>query len=39
LEEKWKRPYYIHEILINELYKIKTEQGNILKTLINKELL
>ncbi len=25
LEEKWKGSYYIHEILINRSYKIKTE--------------
>ena len=39
MEEKWKGSYYIHEILINGSYKIKTEQGNILKTPINRELL
>ena len=39
LEEKWKGPYYIHEILIHGSYKIKDTIGRILKTPVNGELL
>jgi hypothetical protein len=39
LEEKWKGPYYIHEILKNGSYKIKEMDGKILKTPVNGELL
>ena len=38
MEEKWKGLYYIHKVLINGSYKIKTEEWNILKIPINKEL-
>ena len=39
LNEKWKGPYYIHEILLKELYKIKDLNGRILRTPVNGELL
>src|SRR5215469_16625223 len=39
LEEKWKGPYFIHEILLNGSYKIKELDGRILKTPVNGELL
>jgi hypothetical protein len=39
LEEKWKGPYYIHEIISKGSYKIKTMEGKILKTPVNGELL
>jgi hypothetical protein len=39
LDEKWKGPYYIHEVLVNGAYKIKELDGRILKTPVNGELL
>jgi hypothetical protein len=39
LEDKWKGPYYIHEILINGSYKIKEMDGRVFKTPVNGELL
>ena len=39
LEEKWKGPYYIHQIMLNGSYKIKETNGNVLKTPVNGELL
>ena len=39
LEEKWKGPYYIHEIVHKGSYKIKTMEGKILTTPVNGELL
>ncbi len=39
LEEKWKGPYYIHEKLLNGSYKLKDFKGNIMKILINGEIL
>ena len=39
LQDKWKGPYYIHQIIINGSYKIKEEDGRILKTPVNGELL
>ncbi len=39
LEENWKGPYYIHEILLNGAYKLKDDEGNILRMPINGELL
>ena len=39
LEEKWKGPYYIHEIIHKGSYKIKTMEGKILTTPVNGELL
>ncbi|CAB4435319.1 unnamed protein product [Rhizophagus irregularis] len=39
LEEKWKGPYYIHEIISKGSYKIKTMEGRIQKTPVNGELL
>ena len=39
LDEKWKGPYYIHEILVNGSYKIKELTGQVLKTPVNGELL
>jgi hypothetical protein len=39
LEEKWKGPYYIHEIMLNGSYKLKETNGKVLKTPVNGELL
>ncbi|GBB99336.1 hypothetical protein RclHR1_34930001 [Rhizophagus clarus] len=39
LEEKWKGPYYIHEIISKGSYQIKTIEGKIMKTPVNGELL
>ena len=39
LDEKWKGPYFIHEILLNGSYKIKEIDGRILITPVNGELL
>ena len=39
LDEKWKGPYYIHEIIIHGSYKIKDITGRILKAPVNGELL
>ena len=39
LEEKWKGPYYIHEVMLNGAYKIKEMNERILKTPVNGELL
>ncbi|GBB87854.1 hypothetical protein RclHR1_14350003 [Rhizophagus clarus] len=39
LEEKWKGPYYIHEIINKGSYRIKTMEGKIMKTPVNRELL
>ena len=35
LEERWKGPYYIHADLGNGVYKLRTMDRKILKTLIN----
>ena len=37
LEDKWKGPYYIHEVLLNGAYKLKEIDGRILKTPVNGE--
>jgi len=37
LQERWKGPYYIHEILDNGAYKLRTMDGNILKVPVNSE--
>ena len=39
IREKWKGPYYIHEIISKGSYKIKTMEGKIIKTPVNGELL
>ena len=39
LEEKWKGPYYIHEIISKGSYQIKTMEGKVMKTPVNGELL
>ncbi len=39
LEEKWKGPYYIHEVMLKGSYKIKEMDGRIFKTPVNGELL
>src|SRR6266498_1593018 len=39
LEEKWKGPYFIHDKLLNGSYKLKDFKGNIMKILINGEIL
>ena len=37
LEERWKRPYIIHDVLGNGVYKIRTMDDKVLKTPINSE--
>ncbi len=32
LEDKWKGPYYIHAVLLNGSYKIRSIKGQVLKT-------
>jgi hypothetical protein len=39
LEEKWKGPYYIHEILLNGSYKLKEIDGQVINVPVNGELL
>jgi uncharacterized protein YihD (DUF1040 family) len=39
LEERWKGPYFIHEIMLKGSYKIKEIDGRILKVPVNGELL
>lgn len=37
LEERWTGPYYVHEILGNGAYKLRTTDGKVLKVPINSE--
>lgn len=37
LEERWKGPYYIHEVMGNGVYKLRTMEGKILKVPVNSE--
>ena len=39
LDEKWAGPFYIHEIIVNGSYKIKTIEGKVKNTPVNGELL
>ena len=39
LEEKWKGPYYIHEVLLKGSYKIKDTNRIIHKIPVNEKLL
>jgi hypothetical protein len=39
LNENWKGPYYIHEVLLNGSYKIKEINGKILKVPVSGKLL
>lgn len=39
LNPKWKGPYYIHEVLPNDAYKLRTLEGHVLKAPINSYLL
>ena len=39
LEEKWKGPYYIHMVLQNGSYKLRSYSGQVLKTPFNGKLL
>ena len=39
LEPKWKGPYYIHQVLLNGAYKLRTLDGKVLKTPYNVKLL
>ena len=36
-QERWKGPYYVHEVLGNGAYKLRTIEGNILKVPVNAE--
>src|SRR5215470_8340990 len=38
-EDKWKGPYYIHDVLLKGSYRIKELNGKTLKTPVNGELL
>jgi transposase InsO family protein len=37
LQERWKGPYYVHELLGNGAYKLRTIEGQILKNPVNSE--
>jgi hypothetical protein len=37
LQERWKGPYYVHELLGNGAYKLRTIEGQILKSPVNSE--
>ncbi|GES74949.1 DDE-type integrase/transposase/recombinase [Rhizophagus clarus] len=37
LQERWKGPYYVHEVLGNGVYKLRTIEGKILKVPVNSE--
>ncbi|GET04035.1 uncharacterized protein LOC109147323 [Rhizophagus clarus] len=37
LQERWKGPYYVHEVLGNGAYKLHTIEGKILKVPVNSE--
>ena len=39
LQDKWRGPYYVHEVIVNGSYKIKELDGKIRKTPVNGELL
>ena len=39
LNEKWKGPFFIHDILPNGVYKLRTIDGKVLATPININLL
>jgi hypothetical protein len=35
LQERWKGPYYVHEIIGDGAYKLRTMEGKILKVPVN----
>jgi len=37
LQERWSGPYYVHEVLDNGVYKLRTKDGKVLKVPINSE--
>ena len=39
LNPKWKGPYYVHEVLINGSYKLRSMEGRVLLTPVNGNLL
>jgi hypothetical protein len=39
LNPKWSGPYYVHQILMNGSYKLRTIEGNVLRTPMNGNLL
>jgi hypothetical protein len=39
LDPKWKGPYYIHEVLLNGSYKLRSMEGRVLLTPVNGNLL
>ncbi|CAI2193728.1 7836_t:CDS:2, partial [Funneliformis geosporum] len=39
LDQKWKGPYYIHQLLLNGSYKIRELDGRVLRTPVNGDLL
>ncbi|CAI2200480.1 12300_t:CDS:1, partial [Funneliformis geosporum] len=39
LDQKWKGPYYIHQLLLNISYKIRELDSRVLRTPVNGDLL
>ena len=39
LEEKWKGPFYIHDVLLNGAYRLRSTEGRIFRSPINASLL
>ena len=39
LDQKWKGPYYIHQLLPNGSYKIREIDGRVFRTPVNGDLL
>ena len=39
LDQKWKEPYYIYQILLNGSYKIRELDGRVLRSPVNGDLL
>ena len=37
LQDRWKGPYYVHEVLGNGVCKLRTMEGKVLKVLVNTE--
>ena len=39
LDDKWKGPYYVHNVLLNGSYKLRNLDGQLLRTPVNGSLL
>ena len=37
LEDRWKGPYFVHEVLGNGVYKLRTQNGKVLKIPVNSD--